>query len=80
VESLLKEKGLLERKAATAPPAPSPAPKPARASPGVEASFVCEADVRLALQESRKITISGRTIVTPSARELGDSHRIFVEN
>jgi hypothetical protein len=32
--------------------------------------FVCEADVRAAIGEKRKITIGPGTIVTPSARDL----------
>jgi hypothetical protein len=32
--------------------------------------FVCEADVRAAIEEKRKIPIGPRTIVTPSARDL----------
>ena len=42
------------------------------------ADFVCEEDVRQALRLTRKIVISDRTIVTPSARDLGDAHRVFV--
>jgi ethanolamine utilization cobalamin adenosyltransferase len=33
--------------------------------------------VREALREKRKIPIHDRTILTPSARELGDAHRVF---
>ena len=40
--------------------------------------FVCEEDVRLALKAGRKIVLSERAIVTPSARDLGDEHRVFV--
>ncbi len=54
--------------AAQAPPAPSPQ----------VADFVCEYDVRTALAEKRKIYISRKTIVTPSARELGETHDILV--
>jgi hypothetical protein len=32
--------------------------------------FVCEADVRQAIREQRKIFIGAKTIVTPSARDL----------
>jgi hypothetical protein len=32
--------------------------------------FVCEADVRHALKDRRKIYIGPRTIVTPAARDL----------
>jgi ethanolamine utilization cobalamin adenosyltransferase len=40
--------------------------------------FVCEADVRLAIKENRKIYISRKTVVTPSARDLADPSDILV--
>jgi acetaldehyde dehydrogenase (acetylating) len=39
--------------------------------------FVCEEDVRLAIQSGRKLVVSERAIVTPAARDLGDANRIF---
>jgi acetaldehyde dehydrogenase (acetylating) len=39
--------------------------------------FVCEEDVRQAIQAGRKLLISERAIVTPSARELAEEHRII---
>jgi acetaldehyde dehydrogenase (acetylating) len=39
--------------------------------------FVCEEDVRRAIQEGRTLSISERAIVTPAARDLGEQHRIF---
>jgi hypothetical protein len=39
--------------------------------------FVCEEDVRLALQAGRKLIVSERAIVTPAARDLGEQHRVF---
>jgi len=35
--------------------------------------------VRTALERGEKIFISPRSIVTPSARELGDDRAVFVE-
>jgi acetaldehyde dehydrogenase (acetylating) len=67
----------------SAPPAPqapsrqgggSPAPQPAPTT----VDFVCEDDVRQAVRESRKIFIGPKTIVTPSARDLANSHDILV--
>ena len=43
------------------------------------APFVSESDVRLALSRGEKILIGPRSIVTPSARDLGNEHEIFVE-
>jgi acetaldehyde dehydrogenase (acetylating) len=39
--------------------------------------FVCEEDVRQAIRAGRKLTVSERAIVTPSARDLGEQHRVF---
>jgi acetaldehyde dehydrogenase (acetylating) len=76
---------------ASAPPAAgetAPAPRtgapatPAAAAPAPAekaADFVCEDDVRQALRQGRKIVIGDRSIVTPSARDLGEQHRLFVE-
>ncbi|HEV2491651.1 MAG TPA: aldehyde dehydrogenase family protein [Terriglobia bacterium] len=40
--------------------------------------FVSEEDVRVAIQKGAKIHVSPRTIITPSARDLGDPCEIFV--
>jgi acetaldehyde dehydrogenase (acetylating) len=39
--------------------------------------FVCEEDVRQAMQAGRKLVVSERAIITPAARELGEQHRVF---
>jgi acetaldehyde dehydrogenase (acetylating) len=39
--------------------------------------FVCEEDVRLAIQTGRKLVVSERAIVTPAARDLAEEHHIF---
>jgi hypothetical protein len=39
--------------------------------------FVCEEDVRRAIQAGRKLIVAERAIVTPSARDLGEAHRVF---
>ncbi|HEX4950620.1 MAG TPA: aldehyde dehydrogenase family protein [Blastocatellia bacterium] len=54
------------------PSAPPPAPKP-QAAP-----FVCEDDVRRALDKGEKIYINAKTILTPSARDLGNEKNIFI--
>jgi acetaldehyde dehydrogenase (acetylating) len=41
--------------------------------------FVSETDVRTALSSGQKIYIGPKTILTPSARDLGGAHDIFVE-
>jgi len=40
--------------------------------------FVCEADVRDAIREKRRIFIGPKTIVTPSARDLAGPSDILV--
>jgi acetaldehyde dehydrogenase (acetylating) len=55
--------------------------QPSPPSPAPEVSvvdFVCENDVRTAMQHSRKIFIGPKTIVTPAARELADQHDVLV--
>jgi acetaldehyde dehydrogenase (acetylating) len=39
--------------------------------------FVCEDDVRRAIQSGQKLVISERAIVTPAARDLAEQHRVF---
>ena len=41
--------------------------------------FVCEEDVRAALSAGRKLLIGEKTIITPSARDLGESRKVFVQ-
>ena len=58
----------------------SPAPPAAPVKPAVAVSpFVSESDVRLAMARHEKIMIGPRTIVTPSARDLGTAHEVFIE-
>ena len=40
--------------------------------------FVCEDDVRAAMQAHSKITVGKRTIITPSARELAEANDVFI--
>jgi acetaldehyde dehydrogenase (acetylating) len=62
------------------PPTPSPQlPATPPAVPEIPISgFVCEADVREAIDGGRRIYIGPKTIVTPSARELGERFDILV--
>jgi hypothetical protein len=72
----------LERK--SEPPSPQPAPPPLSSykdlqpAPATPVAFVCEEDVRTAIDSKSHIVLGRKTIVTPSARELGDAHDIFV--
>jgi acetaldehyde dehydrogenase (acetylating) len=66
---------------AEAPIPPAIPPKSESPSkPAVEISpFVSENDVRRAMTRSEKIFIGPKTILTPSARDLGMEHEVFVE-
>jgi acetaldehyde dehydrogenase (acetylating) len=69
------------------PAAPLPAggeeapPLPASAgdlSDGPPVDFVCEDDVRSALRAGRRIRLADKAIVTPAARDLAETHGVFV--
>ena len=45
---------------------------------GHPVDFVCEDDVRQAVENGRRIAVNDRTIITPAARDLGERHRIFL--
>jgi hypothetical protein len=56
-----------------------PATKPTAASaPSKPVPFVCEDDVRTAIKGHERILIGKKTIITPSARELGEGNQVFV--
>ncbi len=66
---------------APAPPAPSAVatlPAPAARPDAPPLTFVCEDDVRAAIQAGRKLVVAERAIVTPAARDLAEQHRVFV--
>jgi acetaldehyde dehydrogenase (acetylating) len=59
------------------PALPTPA-HPALSTPaGPPLDFVCEDDVRTAIRAGKKLVVSERAIVTPSARDLAEQHRVF---
>ena len=53
--------------------------QPAEATVDKPAQFVCEDDVRAAMKAGRKVLIDEKTILTPSARDFGESHKLFVQ-
>ncbi len=75
---------------ASARPAPSTAPAaPAQANGGQAATngnarksvdFVSEDDVRRAIQKGEKIYVNARTIITPSARDMGEPAEVFAKS
>ena len=64
-----------------APDAAAPSARTPTSVPGAESPvpFVCEADVRAAIRESRRIVIGDRTIVTPAARDLAGAHEVLLK-
>jgi hypothetical protein len=60
-------------------PAPNLAPLIHPLPPPIEvAEFLSENDVRQALTRNRKLYIGPKTILTPSARDLGGEHDVFI--
>jgi acetaldehyde dehydrogenase (acetylating) len=82
IDQFLASRGL-----GTAAPAPVPRDKVlptsdaggSEASIGTPADFVCEDDVRAAIRSGRKLVIGEKTILTPSARDLGESQKVFIQ-
>jgi acetaldehyde dehydrogenase (acetylating) len=75
IEAFLDER--LPRAAEAAPaasPRPSPGPEPA---PEL-LEFVCEDDVRRAIQDGRRLHLAPRAIVTPAARDAAASSPVLV--
>jgi acetaldehyde dehydrogenase (acetylating) len=52
----------------TTPPEPSPL------------EFISEEDVRVAIEQGRKLAVGPGTVVTPSARDLGNENGVFIRN
>ena len=64
----------------------APAAAPAKQTPSPAASngkravdFVCEDDVRRAMQKGEKIYTNARTIITPAARDMGEAAEVFAK-
>ncbi|MGH9481770.1 MAG: aldehyde dehydrogenase family protein [Terriglobales bacterium] len=81
VERVLAEKGIRQRAEAAEPDRTDPAAgnftPPPLPRPPVPVAFVCEADVRAALAAGRKIPIGPKTLITPSAQDLGREREAF---
>jgi acetaldehyde dehydrogenase (acetylating) len=56
--------------------APEPVTPAAPAAPAVD--FVCEDDVRRAMNAGHKIRLAAKAILTPSARDLGERNDVFL--
>jgi acetaldehyde dehydrogenase (acetylating) len=83
VDQWLGARSVGAAQAPTAPPLASfkelePSKPKAEKKEPTPAGFVCEDDVRSAIQGNSKITVGKKTIITPSARELGEANDVFV--
>ncbi len=56
----------------------APAKSEQPVEPPLPVPFVCEDDVRNAAASNKKIPVGSKTIITPSARDLGDPLDIFI--
>jgi acetaldehyde dehydrogenase (acetylating) len=56
----------------------APASQPLRPPGEGPVDFVCEDDVRKALRANGSIEVNARTIITPSARDLGEREKVFL--
>ncbi|MDT5120941.1 MAG: hypothetical protein QOC96_423 [Acidobacteriota bacterium] len=75
--------------ARTAPPPPVAQPAASASTNGAQAAtngnghkavdFVSEDDVRRAIQKGEKIYVNARTIITPSARDIGEPAEVFAK-
>jgi acetaldehyde dehydrogenase (acetylating) len=74
IDQFLASRGL-----AAAGPVDSPPVVSRPTEPAAPADFVCEDDVRDAIRAGRKLLIGEKTILTPSARDLGESQKVFVQ-
>ena len=78
IDQFLASRGFAHSSASS----PKEVPAPVRdgvGSAAAPADFVCEEDVRAAMRDGRKLVIGEKTILTPSARDLGGSRRVFVQ-
>jgi acetaldehyde dehydrogenase (acetylating) len=82
IDQFLSSRGYRPPETATAPAdatAAGSAAYPGNTTPqgATPVDFVCEDDVREAVRAGRKLLIGERTIVTPSARDLGEAKKVF---
>ncbi len=81
----LVDKFLSARPVQAAPPPvesktePKPEPPPVKSPAHKAADFVCEEDVRRASAKGEKIFVNAKTIITPSARDLGNEREVFAK-
>ncbi len=75
IDQFLASRGFRGDGGASVPPPSPPQMPPSPTQTPLD--FVCEDDVRMAIQAGRKLVVSERAIVTPAARDLAEQHRVF---
>ncbi|HEX5107515.1 MAG TPA: aldehyde dehydrogenase family protein [Vicinamibacterales bacterium] len=75
IDAFLSSRGYRAPGPATEVPRQTATPAPQTA-----VEFVCEDDVRAALAAGKKLVVGDRTIITPAARDLGESQKVFVQS
>jgi acetaldehyde dehydrogenase (acetylating) len=78
IDAFLASRGYTPPEARSEPPRAVPPAAPPRPDEA-PADFICEDDVRNAIRAGRTLLVGEKTIVTPAARDLGESHRVFVQ-
>lgn len=68
---------LMRKAVARAAGGPAAGPSAPAPPAGPPEAFICEDDVRRAARDGRRLTIGAKTIVTPAARDLGDTLGAF---
>ncbi|MBC7932488.1 MAG: aldehyde dehydrogenase family protein [Rubrivivax sp.] len=63
----------------SAQPAPPAKPEAPTTNGKRAVDFVCEDDVRRAMQKGEKIYTNARTIITPAARDMGEAAEVFAK-
>ena len=53
--------------------------RPAQTNGRKAVDFVCDDDVRRAIQKGEKIYVGARTIITPAARDMGEAAEVFAK-
>jgi acetaldehyde dehydrogenase (acetylating) len=82
IDTFLASRGYRAPENSTPPPPPSgqsTASEESSTRADNPPDFICEDDVRAAMRSGKKIVVGERTIVTPSARDLGESEHVFVQ-
>jgi acetaldehyde dehydrogenase (acetylating) len=74
IDEFLASRGVVRPGVSGSPAGPDKAHPTSDSGP---VGFICEDDVREAIRAGRKLLVGEKTIITPAARDLGESHGVF---